>query len=291
MGVPLGRRTSARFPDGESHVEVLETVRGRDVYLVQPTSPPVDENLVELLMLADACHRAGAARITAVVPYFGYARQDRRAKGREGVGARLATDMIRAGSIERMVCVDLHSPAVEGMFSIPVEHVSAVRLLANSIAPLTSKRSVVVAPDLGAIKLAERYAEYLGLPLAIVHKVRVSGEAVQVRGIVGDVTGLSPVIIDDMISTGGTIEAAVAALDHAGSAPNPIIAVTHALLVGDARKRLRDLSPRCVMTTDSVAVGFATTPPMTVTGLGALLSDVVLRLHENRSLADLIVHR
>ncbi|HEU5480833.1 MAG TPA: ribose-phosphate pyrophosphokinase [Candidatus Tumulicola sp.] len=286
MGARLGRRTAARFPDGESHVEVLDSVRGRDVYLVQPTSPPTDENLMELLLLADACRRAGAARITAIVPYLGYARQDRRSKGREGVGARLVADMLATAGIERIVCVDLHSSSIEGMSSVPIEHVSAARLIADAVAPLASKRSVVVAPDLGAVKLAERYARYLDLPLAVVHKVRLSGEEVEVRGIIGDVAGLSPVIVDDMITTGVTIEAAVGALLRAGCNPAPIVAATHALLVGDARRRLRELSVTCIATTDSIAAGPDDTLPMRVIGLGALLSVVAVRLHENKSLAD-----
>jgi ribose-phosphate pyrophosphokinase len=163
-----------RFPDGELHVAVQASVRGRDVYLLQPTGPPVHDHLLELLLLADACRRAGAARLTAVVPYVGYARQDRRAGGREAVGARLVATLIGASGLQRVVAVDLHSPALEGVFDVPLEHLSAVPLLAEAVRPALADDAVVVAPDLGAAKRAERYAGRLGRPVAIVHKARLS---------------------------------------------------------------------------------------------------------------------
>ena len=219
VGVPLGRRIVARFPDSELHVEIQQSVRGHDVYLVQPTSPPVDLHLMELVFMADACHRAGAHRITAIVPYFGYARQNRRGKGRDPVGARIASDLFTAAHIARVVAVDLHTPELEGFMSIPLEHLSALSILVRTVAPLLAENSVVVSPDLGGVKLAERYARALGLPLAVVHKARLSGTQVEVRGIVGDVAGRSPVIVDDMVSTAGTVDAAIRAVIAAGAVP------------------------------------------------------------------------
>ena len=185
----LTQRILERFPDGELHIELQESVRGHEVYLVQPTCPPVDEHLLELLLLADACRRAGAIHLTAVIPYFGYARQDRRAHGREPLSARLIADLLVSSGIQRLVAVDLHSQGVESAFAIPVEHVSAVPLLAEAVRFSVSRNAVIVSPDLGAVKMAERYARILDLPVAIVHKTRLSGAEVAVQRIVGDVRG------------------------------------------------------------------------------------------------------
>jgi len=287
---PLGRATLHRFPDGELHVEVEESVRGKDVYLVQPTSPPVAEHLLELLLLADACRRAGATRLTGVIPYFGYARQDRRASGREPVGARLLADVLKAGGLQRVVAVDLHTASLEGFFPFPLEHLSAVPLLLEAIRPWVSHNSVIVSPDLGAVKLAERYARQLGLPMAIVHKSRISGEEVEARGIVGEVSGRSPVVVDDMISTGGTVEAAVKAVLAARAVPEVTVVTSHALLVGPAAQRLKALPIKKLVATDSVAVAADFPVPLHAVGLGPLLGEAIQRLYQGRSLGDLIVH-
>lgn len=280
-------RTLEPFPDGELHLELLDPVRGRDVYLVQPTSPPVAEHLVELLLLVDAATRAGAARITAVVPYFGYARQDRRSRRREAVGARLVSDLLGATDLARLVVVDLHTPALEGFFSIPADHLTAVPALCTELAGLVTDGGIVVAPDLGAMKLAERYAHRLGLPVAVVHKWRRSGAEVEVRGIVGDVRGRRPLIVDDMISTGGTIEAAARALLEAGCVPDLVVAASHLLLVGPAEARLRALPLRALLGTDSVAPLAPTALPIRRVGLAPLIAEVITRLHEGRSLSPL----
>ncbi len=290
LGVRLGHCVVHRFPDGELHVEIQESVRGHDVYLIQPTSPPAEARLLELLLLADSCRRAGASHLTAVVPYFGYARQDRRASGREPVAARLIADLIAAGGLGRVVAVDLHTAALEGFFSIPLEHLSAVPLLAESVRPFVPDNAVIVAPDLGAVKLAERYARLLHQPIAIVHKIRITGEKVSVQGIVGDVQGRAPLIVDDMISTGGTIEAAVKALLQARCAPEITVVASHALLVGPAIERLRDPTVRRLIMTDSVAVLPEMPLPLQIAGLGPLLADAIERLHNNQSLSNLVAH-
>jgi ribose-phosphate pyrophosphokinase len=280
-----------RFPDGELHVEIQESIRGDDVYLIQPTGPPVDEHLMELLLVADACRRAGVAHLTAVIPYFGYERQDRRATGREPVSARLVADMIQTCGVDRVVAVDLHSAALEGFFDIPLEHVSAVSILAATVCSDVKANSVVVSPDLGAAKLADAYARHLNLPVAIVHKIRVSGEAVSVTGINGNVRGFAPIIVDDMISTGGTVEAAIHALLGAGSESEIDVVATHALLVGSALQRLRALPVRRLIVSDSVAMPTGLPPIVRVVSIAPLLADVIERLHNNRSLSNLIVHR
>lgn len=290
LGLQLGNRVLQRFPDGELRVEIQESVRGHDVYLIQPTSPPAGEHLLELLLLADACRRAGATQLTAVIPYFGYARQDRRAIGREPISARLIADLIKAGGLQRLVAIDLHTPAIEGIFSIPLEHLSAVPILAEAVRPWIVDNTVIVSPDLGAVKLAGHYANLLHLPVAIVHKTRVSGEEVSVRGIVGDVRGRAVLVVDDMISTGGTIEAAIKALLAAGCLPDIMVIASHALLVGPAIERFCTMPIRRFVVTDSVAIPEDLPLPLQVAALGSLLAEAIKRLHNNRSLSDLIVH-
>jgi ribose-phosphate pyrophosphokinase len=284
LGVGLGDALVHRFADGELHVQIRESVRGRDVYLLQPTSPPVDGHIVELLLLADACRRAGADRLTAVVPYFGYARHDRRASGREPVAARLVADLLRIAGLSRVVAVDLHSAALEGFFSTPLEHLSAAPLLSEAARPWVSDRSVIVAPDVGAAKLADRYARILHLPAIIVHKTRLSGEDVSVHAITGDVRDRSPLVVDDMISTGGTIAAAVKALLSAGCAPDVVVVATHGLFVGPAVDRLSALPVRRFIVTDSVAAAAAPAIPLELVRLDVLLAEAIRLLHDDRSL-------
>ncbi|HEX6175397.1 MAG TPA: ribose-phosphate pyrophosphokinase, partial [Candidatus Binatia bacterium] len=242
LGVKLVPRILERFPDGELNIEIKQSVRGCDVYLIEPTCPPVDEHFFELFLLADACRRAGATHLTAVIPYFGYARQDRRAHGREPVSLRLLADLIAASAVQRVVVVDFHSRAVESAFAVPVEHLSAISILANAVRPLVHKDDVVVSPDLGAVKMAEHYARLLGLSVAIIHKTRISGADVTVQRIIGDVRDREVVVVDDMITTGGTIEKAIKALLDAGCSSSGIkIVASHGLFVGNAADRLAQL--------------------------------------------------
>ena len=290
LGVEPVRRILERFPDGEMHVELEESVRGQDVYILQPTSPPVDEHLFELFLITDACRRAGADYLTAVIPYFGYARQDRRARGREPVSARLVADLINSSGVRRVVVVDLHSRAVESAFALPLEHLSAVPMLAEAIRPVVSRNSVIVSPDLGAVKLAERYAGLLDLPVAIIHKTRISGAEVRVQRIVGDVRDKEVLVVDDMISTGGTIDKAVRALLEAGCASSGIkVAASHALLVGEAAERLGALPLEGMYVSDSVPISRQCPFPLHVFSLASLLADAIGRLHHKQSLAGFIV--
>jgi ribose-phosphate pyrophosphokinase len=290
LGRSLLRRTVERFPDGELHVEIEEGIRNDDVYIVQPTSPPVDEHLLELLLLADAARRAGAGRITAVVPYFGYARQDRRARGREALSGRLVADLIGAAGITRLVTVDLHSPALEGCFAFPVENMTAVPLLSEALAAVTPRPEVVVAPDLGAVKLAEHYARRLRLPVAIVHRQRLSGAAVAVLGIVGEVANREVLIVDDMITTGGTIQGAIEALAAAGARTPMTIAATHLLLVGDAATRLQEGHVRYLAGSDSVPLAVDSALPMVRVSLCTLLASTIGHLHHGRPIHEIGSH-
>lgn len=290
LGRELVPRRLARFPDGEIDLSVDESVRGADVYLVQSTSPPVDAALLELVFLADACRLAGALRVTAVVPYFGYARQDRRVHGREPLGARLAGGMLAGAGISRLVTVDLHSAAVESAFPFPVEHLTAVPMLAAALQPELGPRSIVVAPDLGAVKLAERYARALELPVAVVHKERLSGSEVRAQRVIGDVTGREPVIVDDMIVTGATIEAALAAVRAAGAQPKTIVAATHLLPLGQTAERLRALRGVALFASDSIGAPARGGAEATRVSLGNLLSQAIYSLYCDRTITELASH-
>ncbi|MEW5738867.1 MAG: ribose-phosphate pyrophosphokinase [Myxococcota bacterium] len=249
---PLGACVVRRFPDGELDIEVAEDVRGAHVVVVQSLHHPTGEHLLELALLTDVVRRQGAATVTAVVPYLGYARQDRRESGREPLGARVVAELIAAARLDRVVCLDLHSKAVEGCFERPVEHAAAVPALIEHLRARVPSPAVVVSPDLGAVKRAEAFARPLGLGVAVVHKQRLSGQDVKVERIVGDVEGLNVVVVDDMISTGGTLAAAVqTVVSHGAKTPVTVVA-SHGLFVGPANERLAALPLARVVVTDSV---------------------------------------
>ena len=277
---------SRHFPDGELQVDLRESVRGHDVFLIQSTSPPVERHLMELLLLADACRRAGAARLTAVIPYFGYARQDRRTD-RRALGARVAADVIATAGFNRLMLIDAHTPAIEGFFAMPIDHLTAVPLLARAAAPAIRDNSVVVAPDLGAVKRAREYARLLQLPLAFVHKTRRNGEEVAAHAVIGDVRNRLPLIVDDMLTTGGTIAAAIGALGAAGAVEPMLVAVTHALLVGRARDILRPLPISRLIAGNTVAIEHSAEPHLEVTSVAPLIATAIRRDHRDESLADL----
>ena len=266
-----------RFPDGELDVEVPPEVRGVHAWLCQPLGAPVGEALLEAALLADAARRGGAVGVSAVVPYLGYARQDRRERGREALGARVVAELLGASRIDRLVCVDLHSRAVEGCFPWPVEHASGVPALVERLKSVPQP-AVVVSPDLGAVKRAERVAHPLGLPVAVVHKQRLSGESVAARGVVGQVKGLHAVVVDDMISTGGTLEAAIRAVLEAGAQPPVTVVATHGLFVGPAAQRLAALPLDRVLVTDSLPQRKLPGVPLEVVPVAPALAEVLQRL-------------
>jgi ribose-phosphate pyrophosphokinase len=276
------------YPDGELSVEVEENVQGQDVYLLQPTSPPVADNLLELLLLVDTVNRAGARKISAIVPYFGYARQDRRVTGMEPIGARLIAGLFESTALSRMIVVDLHNPAVAGFFKIPLENISAVPLLAE--AARKARADVVVSPDLGAIKLAEHYGRLLDLPVAIVHKGRISSTEVKVHAVVGEIKNKKPLIVDDMISTAGTVEAAAQALLAEDCIPEISVAATHGLLVDPASQRLKNLPIKHIFLTNSIQKRPETGLSIETVNLGPLLADLIKRLNNQESIIDLLAH-
>lgn len=277
-----------RFPDGELR-PVVGGAQGGDVYVLQPTGPAVNDHLVELLLLLDACRRGGARTLTAVVPYFGYARQDRRGLAGEAVGARVVADALASAGVDRLVVVDPHTSALEAMCAMPVEMLTAVPVLAGVLAQETPDTTVVVAPDLGAVKLAEHYARLLRRPVAVVRKRRVTGERVHAEELAGDVAGRPVVIVDDMISTGGTIEAAVRVLRAAGATSDITVAATHGPLVAAAHERLGRLSLRRLLVTDTLPASREQPPWLQVRSVAPLLADAIGRLRDNESLDTLMI--
>lgn len=279
-----------RFPDGELQAKVGPLGDG-DVYIVQPTGPPVNDHLVELLLLIDACRREGAGRITAVIPYFGYARQDRRTVSGQSVAAQVSARAITTSGADRVMVVDPHTPAVETLFEVPVEMLTAVPVLASALEEHISEDTMIVAPDLGAVKLAEHYGSLLGKPVVIVRKTRHSGSEVSVEEVVGDVTGRPVVIVDDMISTGATIRAAADAVLERGALLELVVAATHGLLV---RKNYEDhVFPKVqrMLVTDSLAVKPTPGLPLEVVSVAPLLAAGIDRLHSRRPLDDLLIRR
>jgi ribose-phosphate pyrophosphokinase len=277
LGITPEERVLERFPDGELHVVLRRSQTASHVVIVQSSGPPVDEHLVELVMLSDASRRARAARVTALVPYFGYARQDHRGCAGEAIAAKTIAKLIESAGIDDLVVVDPHSPALETMFDLLVHPLTAVPVLAAALQELGGEDAVVVAPDLGAVKLAERYAEALQLPVAVVRKTRLSGEKVHAVDVVGDVRGRQPLIVDDMITTAGTVDAAARALLDHGCRPELLVAATHGLFVGPARSRLAALPIQDMLVTDTVPSS-ASDPPLRVVSIAGLVADALVSL-------------
>lgn len=279
LGVPLAVSKLERFPDNELYVQIDEDMGEHDVFLIQPTSPPATEYLFELLLLADACRRNGARRVTAVIPYFGYARQGRRVGKGEPLAARLVPDLL-SWRIDRLITVDLHNPAIEGFFNLPFEHLSAVQVLAEAVRPELMRESVLVAPDLGAVKLAQRYADILDLPVAYAEKVRLSGREVKIRQLIGQIENRSPVLVDDIISTGNTMISTIEQLLNRGCKPHISVVASHGLFVEEALEKFSGFPIDKIIVTDSVRrddiIAFL---PLEAVTIKDILAETIKRLH------------
>jgi len=294
LGLELGGRELTRFPDGEVRVQLEHSVRGQDIYIIQSTCAPVNEHLMELLIMIDAFHRASAGRITAVIPYYGYARQEKKTTGREPITAKLVANLIATAGADRVVCVDLHSSAIQGFFDIGMDHLTAVPLIAEHLhATYDLTDAVVVAPDTGGAKLADSYASMLGLPLVVMHKRRASPHAVEVRAVVGTVAGKRPIIVDDIIATGGTIRACAHALIDAGARPEVIVAATHPVFSSPVTDYLNDPPISAVIVADTIPVSASLLlPKVQELSVAPLLAEAISRLHTGRSISEYLrAHR
>ncbi|MEZ6183610.1 MAG: ribose-phosphate pyrophosphokinase [Planctomycetota bacterium] len=285
LGVSLGSCEVGRFPDGEVRVKFKADVRGADVFLIQSTCTPVNDHLVELLIMADALRRASAARITAVIPYFGYSRQDRKDEGRVPITAKLVADLLQASGIHRVVTLDLHAAQIQGFFNIPVDHLYASRVFTKYVRQLDLPDLVVASPDAGGMKQAWGYSKRLDAYLAVVEKRRTSGEDVEVGFVIGDVQNKNVVIIDDMISTGGSVSKAAQLLKDKGAKAVYVMA-THAVFCGRAVEKLRDAPFEEIIVTDTIPVT-ANIERLKVLSVAELLGEAVHRIHTNKSVSTL----
>jgi ribose-phosphate pyrophosphokinase len=285
MGARLGASSVERFPDGELTVRLDEPVRGREVFIIQPTSPPVNDHLIELLAFADACRRASAAHITAVTPYFGYSRADKRHGRREPITASMVADLMQAVGVDHVVTIDLHAPQIEGFFHIPVDSLTAAPLMVESLRPGLRAGTVVVSPDADRVRMATEYARLLGAPVAVLHKERASGVETRVTRLVGDVRDRPCLIIDDMISTGGTIAESVEALLYAGAQPEITVSATHGLLLQGSREKLTRPEMLQVLVTDTVAPPAHDWPQLRVVSIAPLIAAAIRRFLADGSLS------
>jgi ribose-phosphate pyrophosphokinase len=294
LDLPVGLGTVTRFPDGETMVKVDEDVRGRDVYVVLSTCEPVNDNLMELLVFIDCLRRASAKRITAVIPYFGYARQDRKDEGRVPITAKLVANLIVAAGIDRVLCMDLHAAQIQGFFDIPVDHVSAAPVLADHFLSIRGSLGdvVVVSPDVGNVKVANMFANILQCDLAIIDKRRQSGSKVVVKNLIGDVEGRTVLMFDDMISTAGTVcEAAKLVVER--GAKDVVAACTHPVLVGLAMQRLLESPISKVVVADTIPCGARTKAlesKLEVLSVATLLGEAIHRIHHDQSISALFRH-
>lgn len=275
LGVELGACKVERFPDGELSVRLDEEVQGREIFVLQPTSPPVNEHLIELLAFADACRRAAAKAVTAIVPYFGYARADKRGQKRTSIMASAVAELLENAGITRIVAVDIHTPQVEGFFRIPFDNLSARDTLIEALRKSVTEETVVVSPDAGRIEMATEFALALGTPVAMLHKERLSARQTKVMQLVGEVRGRACLIVDDMISTGGTLCTGIEALQDAGAQSNFTVAATHGLFVNGARERLMRHGVREIFVTDTIQMHERDWPQLRVVSIAPLLAKAV----------------
>lgn len=286
MGLALGDLTVKRFADGEIFVRIDQNARGRDVFIIQPTPPPA-ENMLELLLLIDAAKRASAARVTAIMPYYGYARQDRKDQPRVAIGAKLVANLLEAAGADKLLGMDFHTHQIQAFFDIPVDHLYAAPVLTRYFRGLQLEDPVVVAPDVGAAKMARGFARRLDASFAIIDKRRPAANVAEVMQVVGDVQGRACIIVDDMIDTAGTLVSVVCALRDRG-AKRIFAAATHPLLSGPAKERLESSPVEEVVVTNTVdVVEDKRFPKLKVLSIAELLARAIMYTHSNASVSQL----
>jgi len=287
LDVPLTDARLRHFPDGEINVKIEDSMRGHDVFVIQPTSPPVNDHYMELFIILDALRRASAGRVTAVIPYFGYARKERKTQPREPISAKLMANFITLAGADRLLLFDLHAEAIEGFFDVPTDHLSPHRIFSEYLKGLGLKHMTVVAPDAGGGRRAEAVANDLGAPIAFGYKRRPDEQSVEVIAISGEVKGRDCVVVEDIITTGGTISKLATALRQQG-ANRVIVAATHPVLSGDAVDRLNQADVEEVIVTDTVPIATEKMgSSLKVLSVAPLLAEAIIRVHENRSVSEL----
>ncbi len=290
LGEPLGRASVRTFSDGEIFVEIGENVRGTDVFIIQPTCPPVNHNLMELLIMADALRRASARRITAVVPYYGYARQDRKAAPRVPITAKLVADIITVSGIRRVLAMDLHAGQIQGFFSIPVDHLFAAPVLIKYLGGHMNHEVVMVSPDAGGVERTRAFAKRLGAGLAIIDKRRDKPNESQVMHIIGDVKGKTAIILDDMVDTAGTLcKAADALVEHGALEVHGC--ATHPVLSGPAVGRIKESALKTLVVTNTIPLSpeAAQLDKIKVLSVSELLGEAIRRIHDDDSVSSLFI--
>jgi len=286
LDTTLGSAVVDRFPDGEINIKINDDIRGTDVFLLQPTCPPVNENVMELLLLIDCCKRASAGRVTAVIPYFGYARKDRKDEGRVPISSKLVADLLTTAGADRVLTLDMHSAQIQGFFNIPVDHLYAKPVMINYLKTLESRRLTVVAPDAGGIKMARGYARRLEANLAIVDKRRDATGHTSVEHLIGDVEGSDVIIVDDMIATAGSITNAVKTVKKFG-ANKVYMCATHPVLCGNAMERIEAADVESVVVTDSIPLGDRQSDKIQIVSIASLLADAIRNTHNSESISRL----
>jgi len=287
IGIPLGLSEITRFSDGETAVSIGESVRGKDVFVIQSLCNPVNDHLLELLIFIDALKRASAGRINAVIPYYGYARQDRKMKARDPITAKLVADLISRAGAERVMCMDLHAGQIQGFFDIPVDHLLGIPILARYMKKKEIQKGVVVAPDLGGVTRARDLAARLGMPLAIIDKRRPAPNEAEVMNIIGDVEGREAIMIDDLIDTGGTIVQGAEELLKRG-AISVYACCTHPVLSGPAKTRIQNSEIRELVVTDTIPLrNSLKMEKITVLSVAGLIGDAIKRVHGEMSVSEL----
>jgi ribose-phosphate pyrophosphokinase len=288
LGIPLGDAAVSAFADGEIQVQINENVRGADVFLLQPTCNPVNHNLMELLLMMDALKRASAKRITVVIPYYGYARQDRKVLPRVPISAKLVADLITTAGADRVLTIDLHVGQIQGFFDIPVDHLYAAPVISDYIGEKYANKTVIVSPDAGGVERARAFAKRLGASLAIIDKRRERANISEVMNVIGDVKGKNAILLDDMIDTAGTITKAVSAIKEKG-AKRIIAACTHAVLSGPAIERINNSELEEVIVTNTIntANKQKQCKKLTVLSVSPLLGEAIKRINEETSVSSL----
>ena len=286
LDLPLADAHVGSFPDGEIDIKVNTDLRGSDCFILQPTCPPVNDNWVELLLLIDTLRRASAGRITAVMPYYGYARKDRKDEGRVPISARVLANTLTISGCDRLVTVDMHAAQIQGFYDFPVDHLYAKPVLLARMKELAIDNPVIVTPDVGGIKMARGYAKPIHADLAIVDKRRISGSEIEVEHVIGDVEGRNVVIVDDMISTGGSITEAANILRKNG-AKSIVIVVTHPVFCGPAIQRLSDAPADKILVTDTIPRGDDWPDKIETVSIAPLLAKAIQNIHRSTSVSVL----